>query len=111
MSKEVKMILDEIRELENRQQNLYKKIEKIKAKEYKWCCKVVVPYECSAKTYGEYVAYFEDEDKAKEVVKSIQNDESMYHMDIDWEVANEVVTDTYDDDFITEEIEIKKIGE
>ncbi|WP_456470046.1 hypothetical protein [Caminibacter sp.] len=101
-------ILKELNEIKKRKEELEKELEEIKAQESGFKYKVILPYECSAKAYGDYVAYFKTKAEADAVMKKIKKGEALFS-DAEWNVASEEITDTWNDEFIYEDAKIEKI--
>jgi len=68
----------------------------------------MLPYECQASVYGDYVAYFKTKKEADEVMEKIRKGEALYS-DADWEINSEEIADTWNDEFIYDEAELRKI--
>jgi len=107
--RETEKILKELQELEERKQTLLKELEKAKAEKFGFKYKIILPYECQASVYGDYVAYFKTKEEADEVMEKVRRGEALFS-DVEWEFSSEEIADTWNDDFIYDEAELVKIN-
>jgi hypothetical protein len=105
----IEKISQELIKIDKRKEELEKELERLKAKKFGWKYKIVLPYECRATAYGDYVAYFKTKEEADEVMEKIKKGEAFYS-DADWQVESENIGDTFDDELLYEEAELKEIN-
>ena len=98
-------IVKELLEIENRKRELEKELEEIKMEEYGFKYKVFLPYECSAKAVGDYVAYFKTKEEADEVLENLKKGKIV---EVDWQVASEELVDTWNDEIDYDEAYIQE---
>jgi len=102
-------ILKELQELEERKQVLLKELEKAKAEKFGFKYKIILPYECQASVYGDYVAYFKTKEEADEVMEKVRRGEALFS-EADWIIESENIEDTFNDKFIYNEAELIEIN-
>jgi hypothetical protein len=105
----IEKITQELIELDKRKEKLIEELEKIKAKKFGWKYKIVLPYECRATAYGDYVAYFKTKEEADEVMEKIKKGEALFS-DADWIVESENIEDTFNDVYMYNDVELKEIN-
>ncbi|WP_456470054.1 hypothetical protein [Caminibacter sp.] len=108
MNSKVEKLFKKIENLKNKIKKLEKELEEEKMKVMGKKVKIILPYSCKAEVVGDYVAYFESEEEAKEVLDAIKNGK-MFVGEIDWNIASEEIYDTWEEDYDFEDAEIKTI--
>ena len=104
---EIEKTVARLRELENEKQSLEEKLEKLKAKKGGKKYKISIPVTAIASVGFDFVLYA-DEDELKIVKEDLKN--GKIDFSFDWQEQNEeVISDTWSEEYELLEVEIKKI--